>query len=430
MLCPGAVATRSRSWAPSPRAAMCKPRAGSDTLASQPAATPSHRRSSSSASAKRRPAATGISSSSPSTSYSGAEPSGAGTGTGTGTASAQRRGTTSSSSTSSASSGRASLAAARASLPDPPVLYPFQELAAATNSFLAKRAGGAASTAAYWRCSLRGRDAALFQLQRRPGAAAVDAAALARIGRYHHTSLARLLGACPAGVHLYLAYELPPGAATLAACLRSPRNPSFTALRTWVSRVQVAADVAQGLEYVHHHAGAVHGRVSASAVIVSDPGLRARLTHFGAAELAAPADAREVGDSPYADPGTSEPSREADIYAFGVLLLELLSGEEPARYRFDRGTKEFQRVSVLETAAAAAAAEGGVRNWVDRRLGDSFPVSAAERLVEVALRCAAGEDRPDMTWVAGKVSKVYLESRVWAQKLQVPTEFSVSVAPR
>lgn len=414
---------------------MCKPRASSDALASQPAASPSSRRSSSSASAKRRPAATGASSSSPSTSYSGTGPSGAATGTGTGTAtaSAQRRGATSSSSTSSASSGRASLAAARASLPDPPVLYPFQELAAATNSFLAKRAGGAASAAAYWRCSLRGRDAALFQLPRRPGAAAVDAAALARVGRYHHTSLARLLGACPAGAHLYLAYELPPGAATLAACLRGPRNPSFTALRSWVSRLQVAADVAQGLEYVHHHASAVHGRVSAFAVIVSDPGLRARLTHFGAAELAAPADAREVAHSPYAAPGSSgsEPSREADVYAFGVLLLELLSGEEPEKYRFDRGTKEFQRVSVVETAAAAAA-EGGVRNWVDRRLGDSFPVSAAERLVEVALRCAAFdlEDRPDMMWVAGKVSKVYLESRVWEQKLQVPTEFSVSVAPR
>lgn len=355
---------------------MCKPRSSSDALPSQPA---------SSSSAKRRLATAGVSSSSPSTSYSGGT-----SGAGTAIASAQRR-ATSSSSTSSASSSRASLAAARASLLDRPVLYPFQELAAATNSFLAKRVGGSAS--AYWRCSLRGCDAALFQLPLRPdAAAALDAAALARIGRYHHTSLARLLGACPAGAHVYLAYELPPGAATLAACLRSPRNPSFTALRTWVSRVQVAANVAQGLEYIHHHADAVHGRVSPSAVLVSEPGLRARLTHFGAAEFAAAADAREAGDSPYAAPESSEPSWEADVYAFGVLLLELLSGEEPARYRFDRGTKEFLRVSVVETAAAAVAG-GAVRNWVDRRLGDSFPVAAAARLVEVGLRCVAAEGR-------------------------------------
>ncbi|KAL6861813.1 hypothetical protein ACP4OV_017513 [Aristida adscensionis] len=416
--------SRSRSWAPPPTpwGAMCKPRPGSGSdaaLPSQPG-----RSASTSSSARRRLAGAAASSSDPSTSFSGGGPSGAGTATGT--PSAQRR-ATSSSSASSASSSRASLAAARASLPDAPALYPFQELAAATNNFLAKRVG--ASAAAYWRCSLRGRDAALFQLPLRPGAAPPDAAALARIGRYHHTSLARLLGACPAGAHVYLAYELPPGAATLAACLRSPRSPSFTALRTWLSRVQVAADVAQGLEYIHHHAGAVHGRVSPAAVLVTDPGLRARLTHFGAAEFAAPADARDAGESPYAAPGSTEPSREADVYAFGVLLLELLSGEEAARYRFDRGTKEFLRVTVLDSAAAALA-DGAVRGWMDRRLGDSFPVAAAQRLVEVGLRCASAEDRPEMTWVAGKVSKVYLESRAWEQKLRLPTEFSVSVGPR
>ena len=57
-------------------------------------------------------------------------------------------------------SSRSSLAATRASLPDQPVLYSFQELAAATNNFLAKR--GSSDT--FWRCSLRSRPAALFQL--------------------------------------------------------------------------------------------------------------------------------------------------------------------------------------------------------------------------------------------------------------------------
>ncbi|KAG8050230.1 hypothetical protein GUJ93_ZPchr0009g1619 [Zizania palustris] len=317
-------------------------------------------------------------------------------------------------STASASTASsASLAAARASLPDPPVLYPFQELAAATNNFLARRA----PASVYWRCTLRGRDAALFQL-RALRSDALRPKSLAATARYHHTSLAPLLGACLAGAHVYLAYELPPGAATLAACLRSPRNPSFTALRTWLSRVQVAADVAQGLEYIHHHADAVHGRLSPSTVLVSDPGLRARLTHTGATQFAE----MEEGDGG---------SREADVRAFGLLLLELLSGEQATTYRLESSTEAVQVSSVVETAAAARGS-GRVRSWVDRRLGDSFPLSVAERLLEVGLRCAAAaaEERPNMTWVAGKVSKAYLESRAWEQTMRPAAELSVTLAPR
>ncbi|XP_051206356.1 putative leucine-rich repeat receptor-like serine/threonine-protein kinase At2g19230 [Lolium perenne] len=324
---------------------------------------------------------------------------------------------TTTSSTSSRSS-RSSLAAARASLPPPPLLYPFHELTAATNGFLAKR--DASST--YWRCSLRGRDAALFQLRALPGLTRADAsAALARTARYHHASLAPLLGACLAGPHVYLAYSHPPAAASLAACLlRAGPASGSSILGTWLSRVQVAADVAQGLDYVHTHADAVHGRVSPSTVLlVPDPdGLRASLTHFGADQFAQP-DAAAQSDS--------------DVHAFGVLLLQLLSGEaEASRFRFDRATKEFATVSVLDTAAEALAT-GRVRTWVDRRLGDSFPVAAAEKLLEVGLRCASPEDRPppEMSWVAGKVSKAYVESRTWARQLQHSDGLSsVSVAPR
>ncbi|KAM0915200.1 hypothetical protein ACQ4PT_011014 [Festuca glaucescens] len=328
--------------------------------------------------------------------------------------------TTNTTSSTSSRSSRSSLAAARASLPPPPLLYPFHELTAATNGFLAKR--DASST--YWRCSLRGRDAALFQLRALPGLTAADAsAALARTARYHHASLAPLLGACLAGPHVYLAYSHPPAAASLAACLlRSSRaGPASgsSLLGTWLSRVQVAADVAQGLDYVHTHADAVHGRVSPSTVLlVPDPdGLRASITHFGADQFAQPDDAAAQSDS--------------DVHAFGVLLLQLLSGEaEASRFRFDRATKEFATVSVLDTAAEALGT-GRVRTWVDRRLGDSFPVAAAERLVEVGLRCASPEKPPEMSWVAGKVSKAYVESRAWARQLQHSDGLSsVSVAPR
>jgi NAD+ kinase len=58
---------------------------------------------------------------------------------------------------------------------------------------------------------------------------------------------------------------------------------------------------------------------------------------------------------------------------------------------------------------------------------------SAEKLLEVGLRCASPEDRPppEMPWVAGKVSKAYVESRTWARQLQHSDGLSsVSVAPR
>ncbi|CAM0954527.1 unnamed protein product [Alopecurus aequalis] len=351
------------------------------------------------------------------------------------TSSGPRHTANTTSSTSSRSS-RSSLAAARASLPSPPLLYPFPELAAATNNFLAKRS----PSATYWRCTLRGRDAALFQLRALPGLTARDAsAALARTARYHHASLAPLLGACLAGPHAYLAYSLPPGAATLAACLLlqsssrgaragADKGGSFVGLGAgWLPRVQVAVDVAQGLEYVHAHAKASHGRVSPSTVLlVPDQlhGLRAALTHFGAHQFAQPDD--NTDHQP-------DDLQSSDVRAFGVVLLQLLSGEaEACKHRFDRATKEFASVSVVDTAAEALRT-GRVRTWIDRRLGDSFPASAAERLVEVGLRCASpAEDErpaPDMSWVAGKVSKVYVESLAWEHQLDHGFS-SVSLAPR
>ncbi|KAM3295256.1 hypothetical protein ACQJBY_037875 [Aegilops geniculata] len=358
---------------------------------------------------------------------------------------------TASTSSSRSRSSRSSLAAARASLPDQPVLYTFQELAAATNNFLAKRG----SSDNFWRCSLRSRPAALFQLRPLPLLTPASAsAALARVARYHHASLARLLGACPAGAHVYLAYALPPGACTLAAYLSSSSSSSSSragaggnntggstsgssvVLRTWLSRVQVAVDVAQGIEYAHAHADAAHGRVSPSAVLLvpdahGGQGVRAVLTHLGAGEFAAPDDDADSQEQP--EPPSK--GKASDVRAFGVLLLGLLAGEAAeSRYRFDRATKELARVSVVDTAAEAVRS-GRVRSWVDRRLGDSFPVAAAERLVEVGLRCAAGadEERPEMAWVAGKVSRLYVESQAWERTLQPPSDSdfsSVALAPR
>lgn len=98
---------------------------------------------------------------------------------------------------------------------------------------------------------------------------------------------------------------------------------------------------------------------------------------------------------------------------------------------------DFTRTSVIETARAAVedgggTVEGRLRQWVDRRLNDSFPVEAAERMIRLALDCVEEdlEKRPDMARVAGKISKLYVQSQSWSEKFKVPNAISVSLAPR
>ncbi|RRT84520.1 hypothetical protein B296_00000331 [Ensete ventricosum] len=362
-------------------------------------------------------------------------------------------------------------------------LYSFTEILSATDRFLAPPLSPSADS---WRCRLRGGDAVVF---RRPflGDTAVLPSRIAALCRSHHGSVVELLGASLADDHIYLVYSYVAGA-SLFRCLRNPQNPSFTPLASWFARVQVAADVAQGLEYIHHHSetatpgnqrrssGTVHNWVKSSGIIITEPGLRAKLCHFGAAELAGevPAnyddiDGKVLDESAAANAelarsrsrgkkiewtrGYMAPevlaggvvSRRSDVFAFGVVLLELLSGEEPVRYRFCQEKDAIEKVSVIETARAAMGPEGEeeakeeegrrgrIRRWVDRRLGDSFPVEGAEEGMRVALRCVAEEaaERPQMVWVAGKLSKLLIQAKAWEDRVKTtPTRYLTSVGPR
>lgn len=386
-----------------------------------------------------------------------------------------------------------SLSRLRESLPENPHIYDFSEVRAATNNFLAKRYSSSSSTAC-WRGSLRGRDVIVFQRKlRREIETARLRERLSVICRSHHVSLIKLLGVSISGGQIYLVYDFVNGA-NLADCLRNPRNPDFTVLSTWISRMQIATDLAHGLDYIHNSTGLnmslVHNHIRSSSIIVAEPSFNGRICHFGTAELCgeATADRPETESPPTTPPKTGsdiseiieEPSRslkpdkmyrsdsglmqfegvtgymppefrssgvatqKSDVYAFGAVLLELLSGQEPLKIRFDKERGDFVRTSVIDTARAVVDGgdgddgwrrtndEGRLRTWVDRRLKDSFPVEVAEKVTRLALECVHVDPnrRPSMRRVADKISKLYLESRVWSDNVKQPTGISLSLAPR
>nr|XP_043614006.1 lysM domain receptor-like kinase 3 [Erigeron canadensis] len=369
-------------------------------------------------------------------------------------------------------STRASLHSLRNSLPENTHIYDFAEIRSATNNFLTKRFSSASSSASpSWRCTLRGKEVLLFQRKlRRPILDSELREKLSVIYKSHHINIIKLLGASISGDYIYLAYDFTAGA-NLTDCLRNKRNPNFTVLSTWMSRIQIATDLASGLDYIHNNAGLntnlVHKYVKSSSVIVTEPSFNAKICHFGTAELCgetvvkAAKSVKKVEEnnteivetvSPVAKLVRSDSrgmrfegingymapefnglaTQESDIYAFGVVILELLSGEEPVKYKYDKESGNHLKILIVESARNVVKDEGRLRRWVDRRLKDSFPVVVAEKLTRIALNCVDEDPnkRPNMSRVAGKVSKLYLDSRKWADTIQAPTDFTTSYAPR
>lgn len=356
--------------------------------------------------------------------------------------------------TSSSSFGKAPLSGLRDSLPEQPHIYDFSEIISATKNFSLKPFSSS-STSTSWRCVMRVGDVILIQRKfRRPINSSELVDRLALICKSHHSSLVKLKGASISGNYIYLVYDYIQGA-SLADCLRNSKNPHFTVLSNWMSRVKIAADIAHGLDYVHNSTGLgfnfVHNHIKSTSIIITST-LNAKICHFGTAELCGeivdlpPAKSLQrkgsarlkfEGTRGYMAPEfqqTGMATQKTDVYAFGVVMLELFSGEEPLKYLVDEETGGYVRLSVIETAREAAVeGGGGVRRWVDKRMKDSYPVEVAEKLVRLGLECVGNEPdkRPDMGRIVAWISQLYLESETWVEKMGgIPSDFSFSLAPR
>ncbi|XP_020106576.1 leucine-rich repeat receptor-like protein kinase PXC1 [Ananas comosus] len=152
------------------------------------------------------------------------------------------------------------------------------------------------------------------------------------IGRLRHPNLVPLRAYYYAKQEKLLIYDFLPNG-TLHARLHASRGAGLPPL-DWTTRIRLVLGAARGLARIHDEyrsSGIPHGNVKSANVLLDKNGV-ACIADFGLALLLSPAHAvARLGS--YVAPEQAEfkrLSQQADVYSFGVLVLEVLTGRAPA----------------------------------------------------------------------------------------------------
>ncbi|WJX17677.1 hypothetical protein P8452_07563 [Trifolium repens] len=175
---------------------------------------------------------------------------------------------------------------------------------------------------------------------------------------------------------------------------------------SWGLRLRIAIGVAQALDYLHSTFSppVTHGNLKAANILL-DENLMPRVSDCGLAILKpltntkAKARASEIAirDSGYDSPNHSQPgtsSTKSDIFAFGVLLLELLSGRKPFESFMP---KEEQYLA--NWASSRLHDSESLEQMVDPAIKRTFSSKALSRYADIISLCTqpAKEFRPPMS---------------------------------
>ncbi|KAL6844103.1 hypothetical protein ACP4OV_025776 [Aristida adscensionis] len=217
---------------------------------------------------------------------------------------------------------------------------------------------------------------------------------LGTVGHVRHPNVSALLGCCvDRGLHLVFEFST---RGSVSANLHDEKLP----VMSWRQRHGIAVGTARGLRYLHKGCARriIHRDIKASNILltadyqpqISDFGLARWLPSEWTHHAIAPIEGTFGCLAPeYFTHGIVD--EKTDVFAFGVFLLELISGRKPV----DGSHKS------LIAWAKPYLNDGAVQGLVDPRLGDGYDAGQLRRLVFVASLCVrpAAAWRPTMTQV-------------------------------
>ncbi|KAM0919760.1 hypothetical protein ACQ4PT_007930 [Festuca glaucescens] len=237
------------------------------------------------------------------------------------------------------------------------------------------------------------------------------------LGRLQHPNLVKLLGYCGEDRELLLVYEFMPKGSLENHLFR--RGAAFEPL-TWETRLKIAIGAARGLAFLHSPETQIIYRDFKASNILLDADFGPKLSDFGLAKSGPSAGrshvtTRIIGTYGYAAPeyvATGHLYVKSDVYGFGVVLLELLTG-----LRAHDTNRPSHQVNLVEWARPYIAAGGRkLTGLMDQRLAGQYPPKAAVSAARLAYNCLCGDpkSRPSMDEVLAKLEEI--EARASSSK--------------
>ncbi|KFK31017.1 hypothetical protein AALP_AA6G057500 [Arabis alpina] len=294
-------------------------------------------------------------------------------------------------------------------------VYRFHELQSATSNFSDdNRIKGSV-----YRATINGDDAAVKVIK-----GDVSSSEINLLKKLNHSNIIRLSGFCIRQGTSYLVYEYSENGSVSDWIHTTEKKKTLS----WKQRVEIARDIAEALDYLHNYITPphIHKNLESNNVLL-DSNFRAKISNFGVARILDEGDldfqlTRHVEGTQgylapeYVENGVITP--KLDVFAFGVVVLELLSGKEAVTKQKKEDNKEEEvemLCKVINNVVEGENVREKLKAFMDPSLGNEYPLELAYTMAQLAKSCVATDlnSRPSVAQVLTTLLMIVSSSIDW-----------------